>query len=242
MPPSGDLAATLSSHDKPSSGAADTIVDPVRADEMAATGTGLKEDETPVEIDFPSPDNPEKDVESWTPDYEVPTITISPPSDVDPEDSAQQLDSEDEQESELIVGIDSEDDLEYADDYPNDPAAEVVQELPLRPVEVSEDPYRSPITKSGILWSDDEGDDLGPPLRFGEISHLEVAEYLESSTLETSDATEIDEHPEAIDTAKWAEAQVSPAEEETSDTVTSTSEGLNGMCSTYSTPPDNLAH
>ena len=72
--------------------------------------------------------------------------------------------------------------------------------------------------------------------RFGEISYLEVTENLESSTLETSDGAEIAEHPEAIDTAKWAEAQDSPAEGKTSDTVTSTSDDLDGTCSAYSTP------
>lgn len=222
----------------------DTVANSVRVDKRTATDTSLEtiteEDDTLVEDDLPSQDNPEQDVEPWSPDYEVPTITISPPSDVDPEDFAQQLDSEDDEGSEDVFGPYFEDELEpeseyddesepkYADDYLENSAAEVVPELPLSPVEVSERPFRSPIAKTGKLWSDDEGGDLDPPPFSGEISHVEVFDNLEGAVTEGSDAAEITKQPEVIDAIEQTEAQDSPVEE-ISDIVAATSEDLNSM-------------
>jgi len=233
----------------------DTIADPVCIDEMGATGTGLEEGETQVEAHSPSQDDLEQDAEPWTPDYEIPSIVISPPSEVDPEDFAQGFDSEDEQEeSESISGPDFEDEpepkseheeseygeseFEYADDYLNSPVAEVGLDLPSSPVEVRDDPCRSPITGAGnLLWSDNEEEDPGPLPLFGGISHEEVYDNLESPALEISDATEIAGHSEVIDAVKQTEVQFSPAEEEKSDTVNATSDDLNGMCFAYPPPP-----
>jgi len=224
IPPSDDSTADLPSRD---------------VDERDATGTGSKEGETRVEVDFPSQDNLEQEVEPWTPDYEIPFIAISPPSDVDSEDE--------QEESEGTVGLDfgksepeSEDDdepeLEYADDYPDHPVAEVVLELPLSPVEVRDDPCRSPIIKTGKLWSDDESDDPGPLPLFGGITHVEVYDILESPNLKASDVAEITEPLEAIDTVEQVEARCSPVEEETPDTASATSEDLNSMCFDYPLP------
>lgn len=131
--------------------------------DRVATGSDLDvlEEETAVEGDLP----PEADlggVEPWVPNGEIPTIVISPPSEVDPEDFAPQLDSEGEpEESEW----DSDCELEYAGDYPDESVVEASPACPLSPVR--DDPCRSPITTSGLLWSDDECEEPGPgPLPF----------------------------------------------------------------------------
>jgi hypothetical protein len=242
-----EISVNVCTPSEPSSGATDMPTDPVCGDEVDAASTDLKEGEAQVEVDLSSQDD--SDVEPWTPDYEIPIITITPPSEVDPEDFAQQLDSEDEQgEPENIVGPDFEDklepgsehddesELEYADDYPNNPATEVILELPPSPVEVRDDPCRSPITKTGKLWSDDEGGDLDPLPSFEGVTHVEVYDDLESPTLEK---VEIAEHSEAIHTVRHAGARCSPVEEETPDTVSSTFDDLNSTCPIHPLPPKN---
>ena len=243
------VSANICAPFEPSSNATDPIADPVCIDERGTTGTSLEDGETQVEAHLPSQDDLEQDIEPWTPDYEVPLIIISPPSEADPEDFAQEF-SEDESES--IAGpdfegepepkseheeseYDDESELEYADDYPDNPVPEVVLGLPPSPVEARDDPCRSPITKTGKLWSDDEGEDLGP-LPFGGIAHEEVYDNMESSALETSDAAEITGELEAIDVVKQTEAQFSPVEEETSDAVSATSDDSNGMRPAYPPP------
>lgn len=224
-----------------SSDATDTIVDPVYVEKKAVAGIGLVEDET-VD-DLPSQDDSEQDVESWKSDCGIPTIIISPPSEVDPEDSAQQFDSEDEQEESGGRDIedepepeseheeaeyDDDSELEYADDCPGSPVSEVVLEMPPSPVEVRDDPCRSPIT-TGKLWSDDEGDDLGPPPVFEKTTHVEV-----SDTPETSDTAGAAEQLEVIGALEQTEVQDSTVEEEILDTVTATPEDSDSMCFTYS--------
>jgi len=238
----------------------DTSVDPVHVDEKAAIvtdlGTITEEDETLFEDDTPCQDDLEQDVEPWIPDFEIPGITISPPSDVDPEDSAQQQqfnsedeeeeldgifspDSDDEPESESEheePGCDDDSELEYADDYPDNPAAEAVLEPHPSPVEVRDDPCRSPITISGKLWSDDEGDDLGP-LPFTDEVHLETFDSLEIDSPETFDIAETIERPEATDATEETETQDPPVEEEPSDILTATLEDSIGMSFAYSPLP-----
>jgi len=238
----------------------DAIAGPVCIDERGATGTGLEEGETQVEAHPPSQDDLEQDAEPWTPDYEIPSIVITPPSEADPEDPAQEFDSEGEQEeSESIASPDFEDEpepkseheeseygeseLEYADDCFDDPVSEVGLDLPPSPVEARDDPCRSPcrspITKTGMLWSDNEDEDLGP-LPFGGVSHEEVYDNLESPALGISDGTEIAGHSEVIDTVEQTEARFSPVEEETSDIVNATSDDLNGVCFAHP-PPRKMA-
>ena len=228
-PHSDDSAADLSFHDELPSDASNTTVNSGCVDEMAATGTDSKTGETQDEVDFPSQDDSGEDVKSWTPDHEIPVITITPPSEVDPEEYPLQFDSGDEPESEDLLGLDLEDgpeppfehsesELEYADYYPEHPAAGVVVELPPSPVELRDSPFRSPITPSGMLWSDDEGNDLGP-LPFGGVTHIEVFDNLDSPALEAHEVAKIAERPEAVDTIKEREAQDSPIEEERPDTI-----------------------
>jgi len=199
---------------EPSPNATGTIVGPVCSDEIATIGTGLETTvETPVEDDLPSQDDSEQGVEPWIPDYEIPTITISPPSEADPEDFTQQLDLED-----------------FFDPNPETEHEQFV--LPSSPVE-KDDPWRSPKTGTGsLLWSDDESVDLGPLPFSEEVTHVEVFDNLESTTLETHGVPEVAEHPEASQVVKQAEAD-SPTEEGRSDTTTAASEGLNSESSTY---------
>jgi len=214
-----------------SSDTTDTTVDPVCIDKEAVADTGLEEDEVVTVDDLSSQDDSEQDVESWNSDCEIPTIIVSPPSEVDPEDSAQQFELEDEQEE--SGGRDFEDgpnpeyeheEAEYdgdsepecVDDCPGSPVAEVVLEPPPSPVEVR-DPCRSPITGTGELWSDYEGGDLGP-LPVCKIAHVEVFD-----NLETSEAGEIAGQPETID------ARDSTVEEDILDIVTATPEDSNSM-------------
>ena len=223
-PHSDDSTADLPFHDEPPSDTADATVNPSCVDEMTATGTDLKTGETQAEVDFPAQDDLWEDVESWIPNYEVPAIFITPPSDVDPEEYPLRFDSEDEQESEDLIGLDFEDGpapafehnesvFEYADNYPEQPAGGVIVELPPSPVNARDSPFRSPITKSGMLWSDDEGEDPGPLPRFGEVAHIEVFDHLDSPAVEIHEVTE-------------TEAQDFPIGEERSDTIVVISKDL----------------
>ena len=242
----------------PSEPPSDAIADPICI-ERGVTGTSLEEGETQIEAHPPSQDDLEQDAEPWIPDYEIPSIVVSPPSEADPEDPAQEFDSEGEQEeSESVASSDLEDEpepkseheeseygeseLEYADDCFDNPVAEVGLDSPPSPVEARGDPCRSPcrspITKSGMLWSDNEDEDLGP-LPFGGISHEEVYDSLESPAPVISDATEITGHSEVIGAVKQTEAKFSPVEEETWGTVNAASDDSNGMCSAYLPPPKN---
>jgi hypothetical protein len=254
-PHSDDSAADLPFHDESPSDATDTTVNPGYFDETAATGTDLKTGEIQDEVYFPTQYDLGQDVvKTWIPDYEIPVITISPPSEVDPEDYPLQFDSEDEQESEDFIGLDFEDgpepafeyesELEYADYYPDHPAAGVVVELPSSPVEARDDrchsPYRSPITTSGMLWSDDEGIDPVPLPDFGGAAHIEVFDDLDSPTLETREATKIVEHPEAIGAVQETEAQDPPIEEERSDIVAAISKDSTASGTTQPLPKQVL--
>lgn len=239
---------------EPSSDMAGLTVDPVHVDQRAAAGTGLEiiaeEVETSVGDDLPSQ---EQDVEPWIPDGEIPIIVISPPSEVDPEDYAQQFDSEEEPED--ILYSDSEDELEpesaesedddnsepgYAEDYTVRPVTEVLPELPPSPVEAKDDPchspWRSPIIVTGMLWSDDEGNSLGPLPFTEEIVHVEEVNALEIGAPEPSDAAEIAEHPEAVNVFEQAEAQVSVGEEGALETVTAALEDSSGAHFTHIFP------
>ncbi|KAF9647682.1 hypothetical protein BDM02DRAFT_2527521 [Thelephora ganbajun] len=195
-----EISVNICPHFEPSSDATDAVVDFVGIVEKAAASTGLEavtgEDETTIEDDLPSHDDSEQGVEFWIPGHEIPTIVVSPPSEVDPEDSIQQLDSKDErEESEDIIDPDYEDELDYADDCPD-------YSVVSSPVEPRDDPCRSPRI-TGKLWSDDEGDDLGP-LPFSE-------------------------EPKATDVVEQIEAQGSPIEEEMSEVATATPEDSDGM-------------
>ena len=234
-----DIPVDVCVPSEPSSDATGTIVDPVCVDERGATSTYLKEGEIQVEVDLPPQDDLDQDVEPWTPDYEVPVIIISPPSEVDPEDEREELENTvglDFEDESGESGYDDESELEYADNYPDSPVAEVILELPPSPVEVRDDPYHSPITTTGKLWADDESNDPGPLPLFESIAHTEVYDNLESPTLETSDAAQIAELSEAIDAAEQIEVQRSPVEEETSNTASAASDDLNSMCSVYLFP------
>ena len=118
---------------------------PVSDDCKVTTGTSLEsvtEEEIAVE-GLPSQGDLDS-VEPWTPDGEIPTIMITPPSEVDPEESEYDGDYE----------------FENAGDHPDDSVAEVVPVSPTSPM--GDDPYRSPMTTSGMFWSDDESNDCGP--------------------------------------------------------------------------------
>lgn len=150
---------------------------------------------------------------------EIPTIVITPPSEVDPEDFAQQLDSEEEQgarESSIVPEFrdqlepdsdcggseyDDDSELEYPH-YPAHPVDEAALEPPQSPVDVRDDPCRSPIIVTGMLWSDNEGDDLGPLPFTEEITHAE-----ETHTLEPTDTADIAEQPGVIDALEQNEAR-----------------------------------
>ena len=240
---------------EPSPDTTDAIVGLAYVDEKTAdTGleTVVEEDEALVE-DLPSQDDSEQDAEPWIPDYKVPTIIITPPSEVDPEDFAQQLGSEQEQEeSEDIIGTDLEDELEpeseheeseYDDgcnlgyaEYPACQVFEIVSELPQNSVEARVDAYHSPITTTGMLWSDDEGGDLGP-LPFTEgIPHVEEIDDLEADALEPSEAVGIAEQSETADVPEHNGVQEFAIEGEMLETVTTTSEDSNGMRFTHLLP------
>ena len=94
----------------------------------------LEEDGAAIVGNRPSQDDSE-DVGSWTPDYEIPTVIVSAPLEVDSDDFAH-LYSEDEEESERYLSsncddesdyqagdeeseYESEDEPESPDDYPN---------------------------------------------------------------------------------------------------------------------------
>lgn len=232
-PHSDDSAADLPSHDEPSE-ATGVTVDPDYFDEMAVNGTGLKTGEVQDEVDSPSQDELGRDVRSWIPDYVIPSITITPPSEVDPEESALQLDSEYEQESEGLIDPDfwdeyesasehNESELGSADYHSERPVTGVVVELPSSPVGGRDDPYHSPITTSGELWSDNEENDPGPLPHFGGVTHMEVFDDLDSPTLEACEVANITECLEAIDAVKETETQDSPIEDERPDTIAATS-------------------
>ena len=207
-----DLVVDPLSHSEPAAGSGTTnsITNPVCVDQKTATGTGLEivveDDETSVRDDFPPQGDSEQDIEPWIPDGKIPTIVISPPSEVDPEDYAQQFYWEQEQE-EPEAAPDSyfEDDLEpedeeseyngdseveYTDDYPIHPVTEVVPEPPSSPVEVRGDrchsPYHSPIIATGVLWSDTKSDGPGPLPFTEEAVRVEATNILEAqvSTVE----------------------------------------------------------
>ena len=162
LPPSG-----------PFSDVADITPDPVRLGAKVTTNTNLEtilEEETSAEDDFLSQDDLES-VEPWLPDDDIPIIVVTPPE-VDSEDFASQSCSEGEQkESEDVFTSyrqDGDEESDYDDDCelecagyrPRDSPVEVAPISPPSPVR--DDPCRSPITTSGLLWSDDEGNDLGP--------------------------------------------------------------------------------
>lgn len=225
---------------EPSPDTTDAIVGLAYVDEKTAytsLETVVEEDETPVE-DLPSQDDSEQDVGPWIPDYKVPTIVITPPSEVDPEDIAQQLDSEQEQEeSEDIVGTDFEDELEpefeHEESEYDDGCDLGYADYPARPVV---DAYHSPITTTGMLWSDDEGGDLGP-LPFTEgIPHVEEIDDLEADALEPSEAVGIAEQSETADVPEHNGVQEFAIEGEMLETVTTTSEDSNGMRFTHLLP------
>lgn len=194
---------------EPGSDITDVVADPASADEKAAvdidTETVTEEDETPADDNSHSQGDSEC-FEPWTPNYPVPIISITPPSEVDPEDFAPEFDSEDEREECEY----DDDELEFLGDCPDNSGAEVtvVWDSPSKAVETRDDPCRSPITTSGMLWSDDEGDDLGPPPTFGKASHVEVSDSPETGALENSDPAEPGEPPQV---------QNPPVEEEIPD-------------------------
>ncbi|KAF9785441.1 hypothetical protein BJ322DRAFT_831089 [Thelephora terrestris] len=192
-----DISVGVCPPPEPCSDATDAMIESASVDE-ASPSTDLASI-TEVDEEF-SEDVPE-DVEPWTPDYEIPVIAISPPSDVDPEEFPPQFDSEDEQEGlEDITGHDCQDynredehegsecnggyELECPGDSPEESDTEVVSKSP------SSDSWRSPITTSGMLWSDDDRSDLGP-LPFQKIPHVEVFDASEIDTFETVDTAQI---------------------------------------------------
>jgi len=252
-PPSDNAAADPPSHDEPiaGSGITDPITGPACVDQKTTTGTGLEivveEDETSVGDDLPSQDDPEQGVEPWIPHGKIPTIVISPPSEADPEDYTQQLDWEEEQEEpedtldSSFEGdlepedegseCDSDSELEYPGDYPVRPVIEVDSELPPSPVEAKSDrchsPYQSPII-TGMVWADNEDEDVGPLPFTDEVIHVEETDNLEVDTPEPSDTAEIAEQPEAADVLEETEAQVFTIEGGALETVTATSKDANG--------------
>lgn len=152
---------------EPCSDAIGTTPDTACVCDRVTAGTGL-EGEPVAEDVLPSQDDSEY-VEPWTPGGEIPVIIITPPSEVDPEDFALQVDMEGEQEeSEDVVNSNCNKDPKFDHDcelgctggYPDESVTEVAPVSPPSPV--MEAPFRSPITTSGLLWSDDEGDDPGP--------------------------------------------------------------------------------
>jgi hypothetical protein len=201
--------------------------DTMCAVEKDAAGTGLEtvteEGKAPVGDDLPSQHDSEQNVEAWIPYDGIPTIFISPPSDVDPEDYAQQIYWEGEQgESEDTFGpskLGSESRDECTVDYPVRSVAEA-------PTGLRDDPYHSPIIASGTLWSDDESDDLGPLPFTQEIPHAE-----EIDTLETPDSAETPEQPDAG--FEQVETKDSSVQEQPVDSNTTTPEDLHGTCFTY---------
>ena len=236
----GEIPVDVCPPSEPSPDTTDAIVGLAYVDEKTAytsLETVVEEDETPVE-DLPSQDDSEQDVGPWIPDYKVPTIVITPPSEVDPEDIAQQLDSEQEQEeSEDIVGTDFEDELEpefeHEESEYDDGCDLGYADYPARPVV---DAYHSPITTTGMLWSDDEGGDLGP-LPFTEgIPHVEEIDDLEADALEPSEAVGIAEQSETADVPEHNGVQEFAIEGEMLETVTTTSEDSNGMRFTHLLP------
>ena len=206
--PAGDCLPS-----EPSSDAADLVEDLGYVYNHPVVGTGLEATMEVYEDALPSQGDYEQDLGFWSPDDETPAIVIIPPSEVDPEDFAPQFDPEQaglegtlypgfklEPKSEEEYEYDGDYELEYADEYPAGP----VFELTLSPSEVRDSPFRSPVIVTGMLWSDDEGDDLGPLPFVKKVPHIE-----EIDTLET-------------------EAQDSVAEEGTSDAVVTTLEDSNG--------------
>ena len=200
-------------------------------------------------MDPPSDDHPATDLGTLTQesateeDDEIPTIVISPPSEVDPEDFAQQLDLEEGQEDTTDPNF--EDELESEPEYEEsehddnseperaDYPAHWVNEVVSNPAEVRDDPYRSPcrspITVTGMLWSDDNSDDLGPLPFTEEIIHVEETDTPETDTSEPSDTTETAKGSD-IDILEQTEAQGSTVEEEISENVMTTLQDLDGMC------------
>ena len=181
----------------------DTIPGHVCADDKVTADPDFEcvveeEDDLPSEDDF-------EGFEPWVPEGEIPVFIITPPSDVDPEDVAQDFDSEGEQEESEDDfeceyeerdndDYDDGDELEYAGDYPDLSVTEVLPASPPSPVR--DDPCRSPITTSGLLWSDDDESTNDPgPLPFVQT-----------------------------------EAQDPFVSEEVSDTVTEVCEDSNGTC------------
>ena len=224
--------------------AADVTADSTPADKVSprtCLESITEEDEELSEDDL-------EDVEPWTPNYEIPVVIVSPPSDVDPEDFPPKFDSEDEQEG--ITGYDSrylncgggyegpESDYGYepenAGSYSNESVTEVSgyasdrsddlvivvgEDSPSSPTTLS-DPWRSPITTSGMLWSDDDDSDLGP-LPFSEkIPHVEVFDAPDTDTFEKVEIAWVGDRTRDQD---------SPAEEGLLDDVGAPVEALGGM-------------
>lgn len=140
---------------------------PTRVDVKIVTCSGLESImEEDIAVEDPSRDDLDP-IEPWTPDYKIPSINIIPPSQADPEDSARQLDLENGQEESEGTGGSYRDRYEGpqrdgdCDGYPNNYVAEVVPVSPQSPVR-DDGTYRSPITKSGLIWSDTKDGDLGP--------------------------------------------------------------------------------
>ena len=217
---------------EPSPDMTDSTTVPVCVDQKIAASIRLElvveEDETLAGDDLPSQEDPERDVEPWVPDGEIPTIVISPPSEVDPEDELEPGYEEYEYDS------DSDSELDYPGDYPVHPVPDVVPELPSSPVEAKNDPCRSPcrspIICTGMLWSDDKGIDLGPLPFTEEIIHLEEIDNLEIDALQHPDTAVIAERPETADILEQNEAQVFAIEEGAPETITTTSEDSSGTC------------
>lgn len=141
----------------------DATLDPALVDDQVTVGTDMEgaiEKETAIESDLPSQDNSEG-VEPRTPNDDIPNIVVIPPSEVDPEDFALELEG--------LAGSHSEDgheeskyeyDSEHEGDHLDHQVVEVFPPAPTSPVR--DDPCRTPITTSGLLWADLEGDGLGP--------------------------------------------------------------------------------